>query len=765
MRTLALWVAVVAALVIGAADAVAHGLLVTGPGGGRTPPTARSSLSLREHTVEAELENQVASVKVRQVFRNHVGRQLEGTYLFPLPEGAVVSDFAMTMGGKLVKGEIIRADRARAVYESIVRRRRDPGLLEYVGRGLFRASVFPIPPNGDLTIELTYQQTLPEDAGTIEMRYPLATGRLHGQPVSQVVVDVRIRGDVDLKAIYSPSHEIAIHRDDERKARVSFEAKGGRQDADFLLYVGRSTDRLGVSLQSHKPVGDRGTFMAVFAPSNDVADGERVPKDVVYVLDTSGSMNNDGKIDQARNALRHGIHRLNAGDRFNIVGFSAGVSVFRERLVDVSDASKEAAGAWLAGLQARGGTDIEGGMRRALPMGAKGRLFMLVLLTDGRPTVGVRGTAQLVDIVKQANVSNARVFTFGVGHDLDVRLLDRIAEVTEGARDYVAPREDIEIVTSRFFTKVDQPVLENVTVAFGDGVEDFYPRKLGDVFAGGQVMVLGRFKTPGEREIRLKGTRAGKPVELVYPVTLSDKETAAYLPRLWAHRKVAFLLDEIRLHGEDKELKDEVIRLATEFGIVTPYTSGLVVEDSELEAARIADLGGRRPRGPTGTLPSPFAPSVREPTDPTPPPPPPPSGPPTTPTPLTPTTPATSGMRPPSRPAPSPTTASKSLRDRKGKQHGRSDDVANRDGSRVKTAADKTFVLTGERWVDTAIEKHRKQAKAKLDVIAIEPFSDALMELAAKNEKIAKYLALGEGVSFLWEGKIYEVAEAKTRDE
>ena len=182
----------------------------------------------------------------------------------------------------------------------------------------------------------------------------------------------------------------------------------------------------------------------------------------------------------------------------------------------------------------------------------------------------------------QHNQSGARVFTFGVGYDLDVELLDHIADAAGGARDYVAPQEELEIVTSRFFAKVGHPVLTDVAVDFGTGVTGTYPRKLPDLFAGDQLLVFGRYATPGARQVTLSGKAHGKTVTHTYDVDLAATDRLPYLPRLWAHRKVAFLIDDIRLNGPTKEVVDEVVRLATRHGIVTPYTSGLVVEESEL---------------------------------------------------------------------------------------------------------------------------------------------------------------------------------------
>ncbi len=203
-----------ALLLLFAAPARASGIVLATTATGGGPMDSRAAIALQSHRVHAVVNGPIADVTVDQTFRNETDRRLEGTYLFPLPEGAAVSKFAMTLGGRMVEGEVMDAVRAREIYESVVRRRRDPGLLEYVGRGLFRARVFPIEPRGRVDIRLSFQQVLPDDAGTLEFRYPLATARMHGQPVEETVVTVDVESDVPIRAVYSPSHPVALVREE-----------------------------------------------------------------------------------------------------------------------------------------------------------------------------------------------------------------------------------------------------------------------------------------------------------------------------------------------------------------------------------------------------------------------------------------------------------------------------------------------------------------------------------------------------------------------
>ena len=711
------------------APALANGFLIEGA---RPRPPVR----LRTHRVTAVVNDRVAQVTVEQIFFNHANRALEGVYLFPLPRDAAVGEFAMTMGDTMVRGEVIDANEARRIYHSIVRRKRDPGLLEYVGRGLFRARVFPIPPNRELRIRLTYRQILDERDGTVEFRYPLATERLNDAPVETAVVDLRFESAVDLKTVYSPSHRINVDRSGRRRARVTYEAGRCRAVRDLLVYFGRSADRVGFTLLSSKPRDRDGTFLTVLAPSLTLDESEIVPKDVVYVVDVSGSMEGR-KMVQAKLALARAVRLLRRKDRFNIVAFSSDWKQFRPELVAATKKTVHAAWKWIDGLAAGGGTALEAALSHSLRMGDPERLFLAVLVTDGRPTVGITDAGEIETQVLKANRARARVFTFGVGNDVDVALLDRIAKKTGGERDYVQPHEKIDAVTAKLFARVDQPVLTDVTLEMGRGLTQVYPRRLPDLFAGGQIILLGRYAGAGNTRFRLRGRRLGREVSYQYEAQLSGKEDALYLERLWAHRKVAFLLDEIRLNGHDRELAGEVVALATRHSIVTPYTSGLVVErghGSISFASRGASHGrnfrgasGGSFRGPTGGVP----PGLREPTGPEPPPPPPV---------------AAAGSAGPTTPAGpmTPSDVSEDLKRRKKEAVAKAE-------SHIARAAGKTFLRDKEgRWVD-------RDWDGKGEPKRILAYSEEYFDLLENSDDVARCLAVGERIIFVHEGTVYEV--------
>jgi len=715
-----------------ASSAFANGIVVETPRPEPLPP-----VRMKEHRVTAVVHDRAASVTVEQVFVNHASTVLEGTYLFPLPADAAVGEFAMTIGDRLVEGEVLEASRAREIYESIVRRRRDPGLLEYAGFGLFRARVFPLEPGKETRVRLTYQQVLPEENGAVEFSYPLGVDGLNRAPLESVMVDVRFESSVDLKSVLCPSHPVEVRREGARGARVVYEAARRREMREMRIWFGRSADEVALTVLSSLPRGGEGTFLASLAPRLVAEEADIVPKDVVYVLDTSGSMKGV-KIEQAKAALRRGIGLLRPGDRFGVISFSTESRPFRRELVAPTEESRHDVFRWIDAQEATGGTALEDGLRTALQMGTEGRLFLVVLLTDGRPTVGLQKMEDVLESARRSNRAHARVFTFGVGDDVDVTLLDRIAEETGGRRHYIAPHEEIGRPVVDFLRSVDQPLLTDVQLEVEGDVAEVYPRTMPDLYAGGDVVLLGRYGEAGERVFRLRGKRRGEEMEFEFRATLSGSARYAYLERLWAQRKIAFLLDEMRLHGEDRELVDEVTRLGTLYALVTPYTAGLVVE----EGARLPSSSpvtfssggghGGAFRGPNGGVP----PGLREPSGPTTPPPP--SDPPDTPAP-----PAAGSAKKATTKSLSPQ-SSKDLRDRK-------EATVVAEVGTVRVIDDKTFRWTAEkRWLDTAYD-------GKSELKRVEAWSDDYFALLGRGDRVARYLSVGESLVVVLDGTAYEI--------
>ncbi len=575
----AVWMLALAAL---AATALCRPARATGimvPEDPNLPP-----LAIKSHRVNVRIEGNVATTNLTQVFLNSTDQRLEATYIFPLPREAALTDFAMFINGKRQSGEVVEADRARQIYQDIVRRLRDPGLLEYLDSGLLRMRVFPIEPRSETKVEVTYSHPLPFESGVYEYTFPLKTGQRASQVLEDFAVSVEISGKQPIKNVYSPTHDVGVTRKDDYHALAGFEKSGAMLDTDFTLFYGLSREDFGMNLLTHRRPGEDGYFALMISPSVEIGQDKVMPKDVCFVIDTSGSMQEENRIASARDAVRFCLKSLNPGDRFALVTFSTGVEVFGDGLTEATPEAVAAAVAHVEKLEARGGTDLCGAVTGALGIAPDSdRPYLVVLATDGKPTVGVTDADEIVRAVQDANGANVRVFAFGIAEDLNVPLLDRIAEATRGYSDYVAPGREIETTISNFFRKVSHPVLSNLELDFGDvRVTDVYPSQVPDLFRGGQVIAFGRYSGNGDIAVKLSGTLRGERQTFAYDASFPKENGAnTFLTQLWARRKVGYLLDQIRLHGESKELTDEVVRLSKEYGIATPYTSYLVLEDDE----------------------------------------------------------------------------------------------------------------------------------------------------------------------------------------
>jgi Ca-activated chloride channel family protein len=555
-------------------------LLVRPPGESETSP-----LGVVYHRVWVDILDGTAVTRIDQVFRNDRDADLEASYLFPIPEEAAITEFALYVNGRKTGGEILERDRARKIYERIVREMKDPGLLEYVGRNLFRARVYPVPARGKTRIELEYTETLDYDAGVFRYRYPLDTERFSPIPLDEVAVSAHIRSSVPIKSVYSPSHEVDVLISEEG-ASAGYEARGVEPDRDFLLFYTISEEDLGVNLLAFRNGTEPGYFLLLASPGSLEAPPQR--KNVVFILDTSGSMKGE-KIRQAQAALRFCLEMLHEEDRFGIVQFATVERVFSEGLLPAHGEQMAAACNFIDGFVPRGGTNIHDALIAALGLfHTPGKEMitepaMIVFLTDGEPTVGLTELGDIAKHVLQANRNRVRLFVFGVGDEVNTHLLDRLASENRGASAYVHPGENLDERVSSFFRKVSEPVLADVRLSF-DGVEvsDLVPSSLPDIFSGTQLIVAGRYQGSGSVPITLRGRVNGRPVYLEREGFFPSHDLSHdFIPRLWATRRIGYLMGEIRLNGERDELVEEIIRLSTEYGIMTPYTSYLVVERDE----------------------------------------------------------------------------------------------------------------------------------------------------------------------------------------
>ncbi len=555
------------------------------------PRYAFAPLDVTFHRVEVRIRDQVAVTSVDQEFYNPNDRQLEGTYLFPVPKGAQIDKFSMEIGGKQVQAELLSADKARQIYEDIVRKLKDPALLEYAGRDVFKVRIFPIEPRSKKRVKLSYTEVLRQDAGLVSYLYPLNTEKFSAKPIETVSLKLDIETRRPLKSIYSPSHNVEIQRKGTNRATIGFEAKEVKPDTDFQLYFAPEGGDVGLNLMTFRTGSEEGYFLLLAAPGVEAGETKSLPKDVAFVLDTSGSMAGK-KLDQAKKALAFCVENLNENDRFDIIRFATETEPLFDRLSEVTRANRDRAQEFIQRLKPIGGTAIYDALQRVLSARPEksNRPFLVIFLTDGLPTVGETDPDRIVAAVGHSG-GNTRVFCFGIGNDVNTHLLDRITETTHATSAYVLPEEDIEVKVSSFFAKIKDPVLAQVKVRFPDNVHAgrLHPGSLPDLFRGEQLVVAGRYSGSGSGKITLEGQINGVARTFTYDAKFPAEATENdFIPRLWATRRIGFLLDEIRLRGESAELRDEVADLARRHGIVTPYTAYLIHEDEARREVPIA---------------------------------------------------------------------------------------------------------------------------------------------------------------------------------
>ena len=435
------------------------------------------------------MRDQVAEVQVSQTFHNPGSFQLEAEFLFPLPEEGAVQNFVLLVDGRELPGRLMPKDEARRIYEEIVRTKRDPALLEYMGRGLYRTSVFPIPPGADRKVTMRYTQLCKRDRDVVEFAYPLGTQKFTAKPIQRLIVQLSIRNKEAIKSIYCPSDDASIRRHGDHEVEVRLERHDIIPDNDFRLVTTLADGAFSGSVLSYRPSeSEDGFFLVLASPEVKPADRRPLPKTVIFVLDRSGSMAGK-KIEQARRALKSMLNNLRDEDLFNIVVYDDRVESFKPELQRYSSRSREEAERFVENIREGGSTNIDSALKTALGMlHDTSRPGYVLFMTDGLPTAGEVHEQRIAENCRKTNDRRARVFCFGVGYDVNARLLDRLSGGNSGTSEYVKPDEDIETHVGRFYSKMTSPVLTDLRLELaGIDINRTYPRDVPDLFEGGQV--------------------------------------------------------------------------------------------------------------------------------------------------------------------------------------------------------------------------------------------------------------------------------------
>jgi Ca-activated chloride channel family protein len=687
--------------------------------------TLPRTLPIKSINIDTKIISQVATTHLEQIFRNDTDATLEGTYLFPIPESASIVEFAIWDGDRRLVGEVRSREEARRIYDEIVRRQRDPGLLEYAGKDLFQASIFPIAPHSDKKLELTYTQVLKAESGTVAYRYPLGMGR-QATEIGSVAGRIELDSKDPVRNIYSPSHEISVKRNGERKSAISFETVSGQQPQDFQLFYTVSSQDFGVSLLTHREAGKDGYFLLIISPKDDWSEQEYAAKDIVFVLDTSGSMAEEGKMEKARAALLYGIRILRPKDRFNVISFAGEERLMESGMIAADDEGRKRGEAFVQALRPVGGTNINEALLASMKQFRPGdRPMMIVFMTDGLPTAGETNPTRILDNARQARIPGLRLFTFGVGYNVNTTLLDKLAADNGGVADYVEPKEDLEVKVSNFFSKVNYPVLTDLRLDMvGVETDLMYPRSLPDVFKGSQVTLIGRYRNTIDMDyvrLQLNGKSGGVNKNFIYNNQRYPLREDAndFLPRLWATRRVGWLMEQVRTNGEQAELRDEIVDLGTRYGIVTPYTSYLALEPNAVPQQVTRAGGGfgqlgRMNAPSTGAAPPPKAADAR----------------------------AMTGL--------AGVQESKRARSQQEAERFDKDSLS----TAVKTVGGKTFYLRDGIWTDAEFK-----VGSKLPETTLKFGSDEYFTLLNQKPRLAEFFSLGEKVVVVFEGRIYRVTD------
>jgi Ca-activated chloride channel family protein len=545
--------------------------------------------------VSVRVTGRVALVEVEEWFRNDGGGLGEGDYLYPLPGEAVFSNYSLFQGDQELRGETMDAGQARAIYEEIVRRKKDPALIELVGHGLIRARVFPINHGETRKITLRYTQVLDRAGEALQFRYA-AGGRYGGMvrregvtnPTRQVEpapLSFTLTADsADLyRDPFSPTHQVQVARVDGRlRVRPTSDLTG-----DFALFLPFARSLVGITLAMHRPIAEDGYFMLTLSPGQP--DGDVLPRDVTVVLDVSGSMSGS-KLEQAKDAIRQLLGSLSGDDRFRLLAFSNGIRAHSMEWSRATTDELRAAREWVESLRADGGTNIAGALEEAFRLeSSEERLPIVLFLTDGLPSVGEQNPER---IAQQAEDDRGRhrVFAFGVGHDVNTYLLDRLSAAGRGTTQYVEPGEDVEQALSVRAAKIQHPVLVELAMHTSPvELTEVYPMTLPDLFAGEELVIFGRYQADGEESgrVAIEGRRGNRAELFSTTATfVAHSDANDYIPRLWASRKIGFLSQQLRLHGPNDELVEEIRKTALRYGLLSEYTSYLVQEPMEFADGR-----------------------------------------------------------------------------------------------------------------------------------------------------------------------------------
>jgi Ca-activated chloride channel family protein len=662
--------------------------------------------------VRVELVDRVLRYEITETFVNHGSRIGEADFMFPLPKGAAFQDLKLEINGEMVAGETMNANQARQIYEEIVRRQRDPALLEWMGYGLLRARIFPIAPGEQKKVVVRFQTVAQREGDALRVDYfrGVRTNQREAnqQPEGRMSFVLTYPNDPMYGRAYSPTHSLYdeayggdVIRDrafafNDRSSTRRVEIRDARGEVTLLIPIRRSA-AAAISLLANATGNDDGFALITLSPP--AIQPRAVPRDLTFVLDVSGSMSGE-KMTQARAAGKQILRSLSPADRFRLIDFSSDVRTFRDGFSYATRENIRAAERYLDELDAQGSTNISGALDEALSSPVQyGRLPIVLFLTDGQPTVGERDGSVIASSV--ANRRGARrLFTFGVGADLNVSLIEQLALEGRGTASFVRPDESVERAVSIVASRLTSPLVTDVRVhADGVRLRKMHPSGAVDIFAGEDLVILSRYDGSGNAVLHFEGQTTNGPVSWSTRVYFPERSREnPFVARLWATQRIGFLSAEKRKHGGSQEINDEIRDLGERFGIPTEFSSYLVVEPGMNQRRAIGaggQLNGVVLRG-ASSAPAPAAVQFEA--------------------------------------------AKAAAAQRSATSMSAADEaVGIRDDANVRRAGNVTFVLRDSVWTDVRFKKSRT-------VLQVKPFSEAYFKLIEIVPELREPFSVGERV-------------------
>jgi Ca-activated chloride channel homolog len=573
-------------------------------------PQARSYAPARSPALEITgvsagvvIRDRVATTMMEIQLRNPGGARQEAELLVPVPDGAVVRGFAFQGTGAEPSARLLSRDEAREIYDRIVAQARDPALLEFAGFNLVRSSVFPVEPGRTQAVRLTYEHLLAVNGDRVDYVLPRSESVEYTVPWK---IAVKISAGTSITAVYSPSHRLKTVRPKPSVAAVELAPDAGTEPGPFRLSFLRERADVSASLFAYPDPKIGGGYFLLLAglpPQAARPDSGGLKREVTLVIDRSGSMRGE-KLAQVREAALQVLAGLDEGEAFNIILYNEGVEPFAPKPVRKSRGTIKDGTEFLEGMTARGGTNIHDALLEALKQPpAEGALPIVLFMTDGLATVGQTSEAAIRELALKGNPHARRIFTFGVGVDVNTPLLEKIAYESRATTTFVLPGEDVEVKVAAVFERLKGPVLADPMLAIGESAtrrraRELIPNRIPDLFEGDQIVLLGQYVGLEPLEFTLRGNYRGISRVFQFRLPLDQATTRnGFVPRLWASRKIGLLVDAIREQGgapgvvsreakgatsaATRELVDEIVRLSTEFGILTEYTAFLAREGTD----------------------------------------------------------------------------------------------------------------------------------------------------------------------------------------